>query len=129
MIGPDLRPRLHAYLGGIVRNLDGVALSINGVEDHVHMLVRLHQGHAIMNVLRDIKSRSSGWVHETYPDMPDFAWQRGYGAFTVSGSHVPRLKKYIAGQETHHRKQDFKSEFTALLEKHGVEYDLRYIWD
>ena len=124
---PDAQ-RVHEYLGGAIRNLGGISLGINGTADHVHILAKLRQDRAVSDVLRDIKAGSSGWIHGAFPRMADFAWQDGYGAFTVSQSQAGRLKKYIAGQVDHHRTVSFKEEFIALLRAHGVEYDERYIW-
>jgi len=125
---PELSSDLFPYLGGIIRGLGGVALAINGTSDHVHLLVRLRQKSAVEDVLRELKASSSGWVHKSRADSADFGWQNGYGAFTVSASQVDRVRKYILGQEGHHRRRDFKAEFVGLLDAHGVEYDERYIW-
>ncbi len=128
-LSPDVRERLFAYLGGIIRNDKGIPMLVGGTEDHVHILAHLHQGRAVADQLRDLKAKSSGWAHKTLPDMQQFAWQSGYGAFTVSASQIKRVHAYIAGQEVHHRKEDFKTEFVRLLKAHGVEFDERYIWD
>ena len=125
----DLAKRTHEYLGGAVRDEGGLALVVNGTADHVHLLARLRQDKAVSNVLRDIKSNASGWIHRTFPKHGDFAWQGGYAAFTVSPSQVEKLRRYILGQEEHHRKQSFKEELIALLKAHGIEFDERYLWD
>ena len=82
-----------------------------------------------MDFLRDLKANSSKWIHTEFPEISDFGWQTGYGAFTVSGTHIDHLKIYIAGQEEHHRRITFKEEYLQLLKEHGIEYDERYIWD
>jgi REP element-mobilizing transposase RayT len=120
-----LRSDLHAYLGGIVRNLKGRAYAIGGVEDHVHLLISLPATIATADALRTIKTNSSSWAKS---HVNGFAWQQKYGAFSVSQSGVPRVVRYIQGQEAHHRKQTFEEELRELLEKHGIDYDPRYLW-
>ena len=123
----EWRSRLHAYLGGIARELRAIPEVVNGVEDHVHLLVGLRATHCLADVLRDLKRASSGWVHDTI-GMREFEWQDGYGAFTVSPSLRKTVLDYIAGQEEHHRKKTFKEEYVEFLEKSGVEYDPKYLW-
>jgi len=125
----DVAPRVHEYLGGTVRAVGGVSLGINGVADHVHVLARLRQDKAVSDVLRDIKANSSGWIHRTFPELDGFAWQGGYGAFTVSKSQVRRVQEYIGGQAEHHKRTTFQEEFVKLLQAHGVEFDERYLWE
>ncbi len=129
LIDDKLKPRLMAYLGGIVHELGGVALLINGPADHVHALVKLPHTFAVADAMRVIKTNSSRWVHETWPARRAFAWQAGYGAFSVSQSHVEAVRSYIAGQEEHHRRVTFQDEFLEFLRRHGIEYDERYIWE
>jgi len=93
------------------------------------MLAKLRQDKAFSDVLHAIKANSSGWIHQTFPKLRSFAWQSGYGAFTVSQSQIERVQRYIANQQKHHQRVSFKEEFIALLEAHGVEYDERYLWD
>jgi REP element-mobilizing transposase RayT len=123
----QIRDDLHAYLGGIVRGLHGTALAIGGMADHVHMLVRLRADLAIAECMRVVKANSSLWVHEHWPERRNFAWQRGYGAFSVSESARDNVVRYIQSQEKHHRKMTFEEEFKELLRKHGVEFDERYM--
>jgi putative transposase len=125
----DLRPRLFEYLGGAIRSQGGFAILINGVADHIHILARFRQDKALSEVLRDIKANSSGWIHRTFPTLASFAWQQGYGAFTVSPSQEDRVRQYIANQEVHHRTVSFQEEFVALLRAHGIEFDERYLWE
>ena len=127
LIVPELKSELYAYLGGLTGELKGKAYGINGTTDHVHMLIGLPPVISISEALRFIKSNSSGWVHEKWPRMP-FAWQLGYGAFSVSKSNKPEVLKYIRNQETHHRKSSFKEEFVEFLVRHDIEYDELYIW-
>jgi REP element-mobilizing transposase RayT len=124
-----LQPRLYEYIGGILRNHNGVLLAAGGMADHVHLLVGLHREVSVAEAVKSIKGLSSKWAHETFPDRRAFAWQAGYGAFTVSCSGVDPVKRYIAGQEEHHRTRTFQEEFLAFLRRHGITYDERYVWD
>ncbi len=127
-IDDQLRPRLCAYMGGIVRDISGIALIVNGTADHTHMLLVLPATLAIADAMRLVKTNSSRWVHEEWPQHQTFGWQIGYAAFTVSESNRDSVIRYIADQEEHHRKKTFQEELIALLEKHGIEYDPRYVW-
>jgi REP element-mobilizing transposase RayT len=127
-IVPEVKFELFAYLGGLTRELKGKAYGINGTTDHVHLLISLPPVVSISEALRFIKSNSSGWVHDKWPRR-SFAWQLGYGAFSVSKSNAPEVLTYIGNQEQHHRKRTFKDEFIDLLRKHEIDYDDRYIWD
>ena len=120
---------MHEYLGGICRELDCPAIRIGGVEDHVHVLCRLGRSVRIADLVRDLKRDSSKWVKEKFPDLPDFAWQSGYGTFSISPNHVDRLVSYIANQQEHHRRESFQDEFRRLLRKYEIEWDERYVWD
>ncbi|MBI1371916.1 MAG: IS200/IS605 family transposase [Phycisphaera sp.] len=128
-ITPDLKPRLYEYIVGIARGIDCVMLSAGGVADHVHLLLSLGKQIAIADAVRDIKGNSSKWVHEKFDTHQQFAWQAGYAAFTVSRSSLDHVKAYIARQEEHHRRMTFEEEFIAFLDRHGVEYDPRYVLD
>jgi putative transposase len=127
LIKPDFRDELFAYLGGIIREMHGTALIVNGTSDHVHLLIRVRPAHSAAEIARVVKANSSRWVHEKWDR--DFAWQTGYGVFSVSESSVAVVAKYIAGQEEHHRKHTFQEEFVTFLKKNNVAYDERYIWD
>ena len=127
MITDEVKPRLYDYLGGTIRGLGGISLGINGMDDHAHVLAKLRPDKSVSYVLRDLKANASGWMHDVFPDMKDFSWQRGYGAFTVSFSQVDRVQKYIADQEIHHRERDFRDEFIRLLIKNGIEFDEKYL--
>ncbi|HEV2839802.1 MAG TPA: IS200/IS605 family transposase [Chthoniobacterales bacterium] len=126
LITPAWRNRLHAYLGGVIRTVDGVPEAIGGVADHVHLLVGLRATHTLADVLRETKSVSSTWVHEEI-GVSSFAWQEGYGAFTVSASQLENVRAYIQEQEGHHRTRTFREEYLALLQRSGVEFDERYL--
>ena len=105
----------------------GTALIINGTADHVHVLARIRPAHSPAEIARAIKANSSRWLHEQ--GHPEFAWQAGYGVFSVSESNVEAVIRYIADQEIHHQKHSFQDEFMAFLKKNNVAYDPGYIWD
>lgn len=118
MINAEFKPRLHQYLGGTVRGLGGIALEINGMEEHVHLLVKLKPTMMFSDFLRDLKSNSSTWAKEN--GVRKFSWQRRYGAFTISESQIDVVRKYIRNQEAHHKKFDFKTEFETMLGANGI---------
>jgi putative transposase len=124
-----LRERLHAFIAGICDNQESPSLITGGVEDHVHILCRLSKNIAVVVLVREIKRESSKWVKENAPELAEFHWQAGYGSFSVSPSHVNALEEYIKNQEEHHRKESFQDEFRRLLQKYGIQYDERYVWD
>jgi putative transposase len=126
-ITPAIKSRLHEYLGGVVRGANGTPIQIGGTDDHVHLLVTLHQNVALADFMRELKAASSGWVNATFSAAGEFRWQRGYGAFTVSHSAMDSVKSYIANQEEHHRKMSFGEELRALLMRHEIEFDERYL--
>jgi len=127
LITPEICADLCAYLGGIIREMHGTALIVNSTSDHVHMLIRIRPVHAAAEIARVVKSNSSRWVRDKW--KVQFAWQTGYGAFSVSESNVPTVARYIAGQEEHHKKRTFQEEYVAFLKRNKVLYDERYIWD
>ena len=126
-IAAGFRSELHAYLGGVVRGLEGIPLAVGGVADHVHLLLGLKATHRLADVMREIKSESSRWVHQTQK-LPAFTWQEGYGGFTVGPGDLERVRSYILGQEEHHRVKTFQEEYVAMLERAGVEYNPAYLW-
>ncbi len=126
---PTLREVLHAYLAGTCRNLESPALSVGGVEDHIHLLCRFGRTRSVAELVRELKRESSKWLKLQSPDLASFYWQNGYGVFSISPGHVERLKAYIAGQEEHHRAETFQDEFRRLLVKYQIEYDERYVWE
>ncbi len=125
LITPAWRLQLHDYLGGTVNGLGGFSQRVGGVADHVHLLFGLKATHCLADFMRELKKASSCWAKESHE--PEFTWQDGYAAFTVSASKRDVVREYIANQETHHAKRDFESELKELLDKHGVEYDERYL--
>jgi len=129
LLDADLRPRLFEYIGGILRGRGGTLISAGGTADHVHLLALVAKTRSIVDTLRDVKANSSGWIHEEFPDRKCFAWQAGYGAFTVSYSAIDDVKHYLAIQEEHHQVRSFQEEFRGILRRHELEWDERYVWD
>jgi REP element-mobilizing transposase RayT len=125
-IAEDLRPKLWAYLGGIARQNDMKALAVGGTDDHVHVLLSLPGTMPIAKAVQLLKGGSSKWINE-HPGAV-FHWQEGYGAFTVSVSHVDATIEYIHAQAEHHKKRSFEQEFVAFLKKHNIDYDPRHVW-
>jgi REP element-mobilizing transposase RayT len=129
LISPDIQPRLYEYIGGILSHRKCALRAAGGIADHIHLLVSLNRDNCISDTLRDIKSLSSAWIHDTFPRSHDFAWQAGYAAFTVSYSNLDSVRAYLAGQAEHHRIKTFQEEYIEFLQRHDIEYDERYIWD
>jgi putative transposase len=125
----DVRPHVCQHLGGLVKEEGGIPLIVNGMPDHVHLLLKLRQDEAVANVVRALKAKSSFWLHKTYAGLSTFAWQTGYGLFTVSASQVPTVRRYIANQEEHHRKRPFAQEYKALLRAHGIPFTEEDLWE
>jgi len=126
LIAKSVQPRLWAYMAGICSSVGMFALAIGGIENHVHSLVELPPTMSLSKAVNLLKSNSSGWMND---QRRDFHWQEGYGAFAVSVSNLPAVKRYVLNQQAHHRKMTFQDEYIALLEKHGVQYDRRYVFD
>jgi len=125
----EWQDRLYGYIGGVLDNKKAKLICAGGIADHIHLLVSFPSTVTIAELVNAMKANSSRWVHETFPAQKDFAWQTGYGAFSVSKSSEERVSQYIRDQVEHHRKQDFQDEFVELLQIHKVEYDERYLWD
>ncbi|MBP9665302.1 MAG: IS200/IS605 family transposase [Pyrinomonadaceae bacterium] len=126
LIRPEWEAELYAYLSGIVRNCGGLSLEINGMPDHVHLLIRMAADIKFSDFMRELKAGSSRFVRQQFD--PKFSWQRRYGAFTVSESVANKVRKYIREQKQHHLGKTFEDEYKWLLVKHGVEFDERYLW-
>ncbi len=123
---PEIKPPLHGYMGGIIHELGGKPITINGTTDHAHLLVQLPL--ALAKALQIIKGNSSRWVNETFDFPRPFAWQEGYAGFSVSLSNALAVVRYISNQEQHHQKISFQDELRGFLKKHGIEFEERYIW-
>jgi putative transposase len=128
LLADAIRPDVHGYLGGILRELHAFPIAIGGTRDHFHLLARLPAELAVADCLRVVKTNSSRWIKEKWPHRRPFAWQGGYAAFSVSESNRQAVVRYIRDQEQHHHRIPFQDEFLALLKRHGVEFDERYLW-
>lgn len=128
LIKPVLQERLWPYLGGIARENDLKALAVGGVEDHIHILISMPATLSISRTVQLIKGGSSRWIHETFPEQRDFAWQEGYGAFSVGISGVKDTIAYIETQAEHHRTRTYEEELVSFLKRHGMEYDERFVF-
>ena len=128
LITGEIQPRLYEYIGGIIRSEGGHLVKIGGIEDHLHLLVSLGPKHRLSDLIRVVKSKSTRWVKETFPDQNNFAWQEGFGSFTVSQSNLEIVQSYLEKQQEHHRTKTFKDEFRNFLVKHDLEYDEKTIW-
>ncbi len=124
-----LRDELQHYLGGILKRLECQPIVVGGVEDHVHLLASLSRTCEAAEMVKELKRGSSLWVKEREPGLGDFAWQSGYGMFSIGFSQIEEVRGYIAGQEEHHRKVSFQDEFRRLLQRYEIEYDERYVWE
>ena len=127
-ITDPIRKRLWSYMGGIAKENRIKALAIGGVEDHVHLLLSFPSTIPISEALQRIKGGSSKWVHEEFPDRRGFAWQEGYGAFSIGVSQIDVTKQYIRNQHEHHRRKTFEEEYIEFLDRHEIEYDRQYVF-
>ena len=127
LISDDGRAGLHGYMAGVLKNLESPALIINSVPDHAHILCQLSKNLAACKLVEEVKKSSSKWMKEQ--GVLDFAWQNGYGVFSVSQSNVDAVRNYIEGQAEHHKTNDFKAEFREFCKRYNVAIDERYVWD
>jgi putative transposase len=125
----EIKERFWAFMGGIAKQNEIEPLCIGGVADHVHLLLSLPTTMSVAKAMQFIKGGSSAWAHETFRPLRQFAWQSGYGAFTVSISHVAETISYIQNQVEHHRLRSFQEEYVSFLKKHGIGFEERYLWD
>ncbi|MCW0220302.1 MAG: IS200/IS605 family transposase, partial [Prosthecobacter sp.] len=123
----DIRSRVWAFMGGIANENETKPVCIGGMEDHVHLLLEIPPRLSVSDVVKQIKGASSRWIHSTFPELQGFAWQDGYGVFAVSKSAVPAVIRYISRQEEHHRRTRFEDELRAILIKHELPWDERYL--
>ena len=128
-IPDEIRPTLHNYMGGILRDNHCIPVEINTEPDHAHVLFILSRTSALSEVIGHLKKGSTNWLHEQSPAYRGFYWQNGYGAFSVSQSGVLEVQEYIRHQRDHHRKMTFQDELRAFLKRYEVEFDERYVWD
>jgi putative transposase len=131
-IRPHFQEQLYEYIGGVIRKRGGHLIQIGGIEDHVHILANLPAKFAVSDVVRDIKSNASTWIHEmenASESEKRFEWQIGYGAFTVSYSQIPRIQAYIVNQKTHHLHRTFEQEFIGLLQRHNIQFERKYLFE
>jgi REP element-mobilizing transposase RayT len=129
LINPPFEKELHAYLGGICNALECPVLTVGGYTDHVHILCLLSTKIALMQLLKELKANSSKWMKTKHPDLNNFYWQDGYGAFSVNPAEVEIVMDYIKNQHEHHRTKSFQEEYRAFLKKYKVDFDERYVWD
>jgi putative transposase len=128
LIGLEMCPRLHAYLVGILGNIECPSLQTGGVADHVHILFALGRTISQADVVEELKKSSSKWM-KADGGVPVFSWQAGYGAFSIGESQADAVIHYIQNQQEHHRKVTFQEEFRKFLERYKVAHDERYVWD
>jgi putative transposase len=128
IITAELQTRLYEYIGGILRAHGSCLLAVGGMPDHIHLLASLSKEMSISEALRLLKTNSSKWIHETFPNHSTFAWQTGYAAFAVSYSSLASVKRYLATQAEHHRTVTFQEEIRAFFHRHHIEFDERYVW-
>lgn len=126
-ITPELEARLHPFIGGILKDLRCIPVAVNGTADHLHVLTIYRSDLSHADMLRHVKKRSSEWIHNSFAGMESFAWQEGYGGFTVSKSAMDDVAQYIRDQKEHHKRFDSLAEFKELLRRHGIEYDPKYL--
>ena len=129
LITPDFAADLYSYIGGIVRNRKCTLLKANGMADHAHLLVRLARDISVADLVGAVKANATGWVHDTVAGQPDFAWQQGYAAFSVSRSALDDVGAYIDNQTEHHRMKTFQEEYRQFLDRHEIEYDEKWMWE
>lgn len=129
LITPSVESELHAYLGGICKNLDCYPIKIGGYTDHIHVLCSLSKKIALMKFMEEMKAHSSKWIKTKGEDFRGFYWQNGYGAFSVNPSEIDRVVSYIENQHMHHEKKSFQDEYRLFLTEYQIEYDERYVWD
>ncbi|PSL03939.1 IS200/IS605 family transposase [Cecembia rubra] len=129
LILPEVEDVLFRYLGGVCRNLESPSLVVGGYMDHIHILCLLSKKITLVKFVEQLKTESSKWMKTQSPELRNFYWQDGYGAFSVNPAQVDVVTRYILNQKEHHQKKDFKKEYRAFLRKYKVEYDERYVWD
>ena len=125
----DIRSRLHSHLGEISNRLECPIIRVGGVEDHVHLLACLGRTISLADWVKELKRASNAWIRSHFSSHPQFEWQAGYGAFSVSQSQIETVIRYIVNQQEHHQRESFQDEFRQLLRRHGLLWDEKYVWD
>ncbi|MCF7849111.1 MAG: transposase [Kiritimatiellales bacterium] len=128
-LGETIRPKVHAYMAGILRKLGCSSVVVGGFVDHVHCLCMLNKMESAVKIIQQLKQDSSKYVKTLDDRLAPFGWQRGYGLFSISPTHLDSVRKYIEGQVEHHRVKSFKEEYTGFLKKYNIEFDEKYVWD
>jgi putative transposase len=129
LISPEIEARVWAYIGGIARKHELIAVQVGGIENHIHVLILAKPKIAPSQIVQWLKGESSRWIHETFPELAKFEWQDGYGIFSVSKSNVSDVVEYIKNQREHHQKHSFEDEYVSMLTLNGIDYDERYVLD
>jgi REP element-mobilizing transposase RayT len=129
LLRDDIRPQLHAYLGGILRDLNSPAIEINSEPDHLHVLFVMSRTMSLSQIVQEIKTGTSAWLKKQSTEYANFHWQNGYAAFSVSQSSVPDVRNYVRNQREHHRRMTFQDEVREFLRRFEIEFDERYLWD
>ena len=125
----DFRRQVHGYVSSVCRSTGSSSLAVGGVEDHLHILCLFSRTCTVADLVKEVKRESSLWIKDRDPELRRFFWQEGYGAFSLSPSHVERVSSYIRNQEKHHRHETFQDEYRRILDKYGVAFEERYVWD
>jgi len=128
LISTEWEDRLYKYITGIIQNNDHKLLSINGMPDHIHILIGMRPTQSLSSLMQDIKGDSSKWINENKLVKGKFSWQQGYGAFSYSKSQIPRVINYIKNQKEHHKKISFIDEYKNVLTDFGINYDEKFIF-
>jgi putative transposase len=129
LMDKDIQLQMHAYLASVFNENDCKAIEVGGTGDHVHILCLLSRNHAISEIVKKAKANSSSWAKTLSGRCRKFAWQSGYGVFSIHQSQIQSMRKYIQGQEEHHRRKTFQEEYLELLHEYQMPYDERYIWE
>jgi REP element-mobilizing transposase RayT len=129
LIKPNIKEELFKYITGIIQHRNHKLIAINGMPDHIHIFIGYHPTQSLSDLVRDIKSASSGFINDRRLIPEKFQWQEGYGAFTYSKSHIDNVTRYINNQDNHHKKQSFKMEYLDFLQKFSIEYDEKYLFE
>lgn len=129
LIPKEHKATVYKYITGVIQERKHKLLAINGMPDHIHIFIGLHPDQSLSDLVQEIKTAATKYIKQQPWMKSDFSWQRGFGAFSYSRSHIDNVVKYIANQEEHHRKQTFKKEYLKLLQKFDIEYDERYVFD